>query len=739
VKENCKEVNIRPDRVFNDKDIVVTTDNKKRLSVSAVISFVFKNRHASAFCGQVSREIEAAVLNIHKGTEEAAQREEQVDSHYKIYQTISSCNFHPLELENLLLDHSPIASDKLLTIYTEYQETFSSSWEKIKLFEWHFQRTHPDCINYELETLVTEKRLYLDRCLHIQGQYKYFDDLCHVTLSSEKKRQARGNEQHGINLIAFHQHLPSKLTADLKKDLGNVNVDADVVVCDCVEGICGSKGLHVFVGLKEDQPESHYLKSIATCARATVVNNHCDFCHSVIILSKDTLQRYADVNGQVAFYRLRNDFLLKRLKADIVFKNECAPQTDRDSDDISELCASCSEDGIEPLHWKELDILKEWKYFVPLEVQLLLESFLNRRSLASPRSPDFVSKKLRRLYIVFHNLLNLRDFRYCGVLQAVYTDRLTYGYHSVTTVFEVTSDGGLTLALTAAEQRLKHEAQTNACHYHAFVKRSLLEYRMACGVVRRQVGLQDCMLVLCMDNLVRLTVHSDPNRGESRSSQICMLPVTIMGIPADSSTVDSWHESQCDGKAGCDCMRPCVLGPDDVERVLLRLSTEEEEVLKLFNVLFTTDVANVWKDICSKIKLQPEKDPRSEQIERADDINQLEKDLSAKVQLHPDVTTGVQLEELNNVQDEELQSIGVNFSQLDMHCEPQNSATKDSSDSSKFCCCCCFFFLLLLLLLLLFVLVVVVSIFIIFLEGIVTHNGAIIALYEKMHQYRQEL
>jgi hypothetical protein len=96
---------------------------------------------------------------------------------------------------------------------------------------------------------------------------------------------------------------------DFHSGMGHVHyTNAKVVVCDCVEGICGSKGLHVFVGLKEDQFDSHYLKSIATCVRATVVNNHCDFCHSVIILSKDTLQRYADLNGQVTLYRLRNDF-----------------------------------------------------------------------------------------------------------------------------------------------------------------------------------------------------------------------------------------------------------------------------------------------------------------------------------------------------------------------------------------------------------------------------------------------
>ena len=47
-------------------------------------------------------------------------------------------------------------------------------------------------------------------------------------------------------------------------------------------------------------------------------------------------------------------------------------------------------------------------------------------------------------------------------------------------------------------------------------------------------NLRECILTLMLDNLVSTKYHNDPNPGESRSFQMCALPITIKGILDDS-------------------------------------------------------------------------------------------------------------------------------------------------------------------------------------------------------------
>ncbi|CAC5372579.1 unnamed protein product [Mytilus coruscus] len=58
-------------------------------------------------------------------------------------------------------------------------------------------------------------------------------------------------------------------------------------------------------------------------------------------------------------------------------------------------------------------------------------------------------------------------------------------------------------------------------------------------MTRKELSIRDCILILMMDNLVRLKYHNDQDPGESRSMQICTLLITVKGMPEDALIVEN--------------------------------------------------------------------------------------------------------------------------------------------------------------------------------------------------------
>ncbi|VDI32964.1 Hypothetical predicted protein [Mytilus galloprovincialis] len=79
-------------------------------------------------------------------------------------------------------------------------------------------------------------------------------------------------------------------------------------------------------------------------------------------------------------------------------------------------------------------------------------------------------------------------------------------------------------------------------------------------------------------NLVRWSIHADPDPGKTRTSQICTLSITIKGLPKQSYTIKSWHQKDCDLLVNCNCMQQIKLGKDQC-KLLLEYEYEEKEIL----------------------------------------------------------------------------------------------------------------------------------------------------------------
>lgn len=101
-----------------------------------------------------------------------------------------------------------------------------------------------------------------------------------------------------------------------------------------------------------------------------------------------------------------------------------------------------------------------------------------------------------------------------------------------------------------------------------------------------------------LDNLVKLRYHADPNPGESRSQQLCTLPITLKGIPQDCSLIDEWHDRElCDGGTPCLCMKTCTLTKDNYKNFITELCLHEQERFDQFTRLYTWGYCSLWKYI----------------------------------------------------------------------------------------------------------------------------------------------
>lgn len=96
--------------------------------------------------------------------------------------------------------------------------------------------------------------------------------------------------------------------------------------------------------------------------------------------------------------------------------------------------------------------------------------------------------------------------------------------------------------------------------------------------------------ILYLDNLVRLSVHSDPDPGKNRTSQICTLPITVKGLPKDSIITKSWHLDECEMDENCSCKNQLILGKDHHELLLEYTDSEE----KITTHLRCTDELRYW-------------------------------------------------------------------------------------------------------------------------------------------------
>jgi hypothetical protein len=199
---------------------------------------------------------------------------------------------------------------------------------------------------------------------------------------------------------------------------------------------------------------------------------------------------------------------------------------------------------------------------------------------------------------LFDSLLNILNKNYIGLLQDVNSQEPAMNYQSINVVFSVTSFSGATLSLNESEQRMKEKANSDFCYYNTYLRKYSMEYETAGGLIHNKINLRGCVLIIMMDNLVRLKYHKDPEPGECRSMQICTLPITLKGLPKDAHIIDKWHDDNiCDGTENCKCKEDVTPRKEDFEQNVLLMTKEEKEVQQRFNQLCYWGFSSLWTEV----------------------------------------------------------------------------------------------------------------------------------------------
>ncbi|XP_076115255.1 uncharacterized protein LOC143083025 [Mytilus galloprovincialis] len=398
-------------------------------------------------------------------------------------------------------------------------------------------------------------------------------------------------------------HLANKIEQDICQqgiDLNIENIFENIACFDCTRKCSHGEGIHVIVELP-DIIEDFNLHDISLLMKSTIKNKHSIQCWSVIFCRQTSLTRYKNSKGSFNRFILRDDYINSRIHHHIVFTH-IHQQEDNGIERIVENCPSCETKTLEPLDWKCFNNLKEWQLGVPLHMQILFENFINSNSIKKSKDlKALVEQKISCVYSLYDTLLNIFNRTYIGVLQIRNTEELLLNYRNIQTVFDITSDTGTTLSLKEAERQLKEKADIDLCYYNTYLKRHSFPYVTIDEQSKSRLCLRDCVLVLMLDNLVRLRFHSDPDPGENRSQQICTLPVTIKGLPHDSNVTRDWHDDMCDLVNNCNCRKRCNINKTDGLNSLTVLTEEESSDIKKFCQLIQWSIVECWKTI----KIEP--------------------------------------------------------------------------------------------------------------------------------------
>ena len=570
------------------------------VSLNSSLRYIFHHADQLGIC----REVTDQVLSVLLGTSRDCAA---VSSIKELYCAIAKTSVKKPHIEAVLLQNVEFKED-IPTLYEDYKADFSPlDWKKICVFEHHFSRQH-------LISTTSHQYSYEDL---VRLRWKFFhswrqsadmgSEIFKVAKDVMYRRIKRRNAAELDEMIHIHAggklHIPTTLDVQLLQSLpeGAVN---KVICVDCTQSCKHPQCIHIYVEMNESTgsaSDQNFTDNIEY-VRIFLRDHHGTECWEAVFLDPNALDDFTGQDGKIARFSLRDAVHAKLMSDKTLHYWTSEEQHDlfEDMNHSEQKCTSCfDENPPNPLHWKSFKIFEEWLLDVPLFLQNFLECFINSASLnRSGNHHGFLKPKFLKLYSYFDALLALNNRNYAGLLQEMNTEELSMNYHSASTVFSITSSAGATVSLNTSERRLKKKADSDLVYYNTYLKKYKLEYTSSAGKKEEMIGLRDCILILMMDNLVRLKYHNDPDPGESRSLQVCTLPITLKGVPRDAVEVDAWHDASCcDGTDTCPCKGDTLLTRQDVDTKLLNLLPAEESCLKRFKQLCTWGMKNIWTSL----------------------------------------------------------------------------------------------------------------------------------------------
>ncbi|MEW8547362.1 MAG: hypothetical protein AB2693_27960, partial [Candidatus Thiodiazotropha sp.] len=416
-------------------------------------------------------------------------------------------------------------------------------------------------------------------------------------ITATLNRREAGDLLHSYIIESAYNHIPFKLDSDVTLALQCVPGICDAFCIQCDTACTHERGLHVYIEADQKFLGNH--DDVYVLVSQTLLS-HKELCQEIAFFQKGTFDKYRE---ETLLKRLhfRDDLKLGCLQKELKFVVQQQLHGDIECDLHTTQCELCfGSVNPDPSHWSELDIRKEWALHLPLEIQTLFEGYINQDYLQRYPSRNDISRYIKRKIVTLYStndcLLNVTNRKYVGILQEMNTFELAFIHHNIGAMFEITLQTGISQSLKTAERRLKTSADKEFCYFKTYVKKYPMSYEITAGHIQTEVSLRQCYNILGMDNLVRLTMKSDPLPSEGRTNQVCTLPITVKGLPKNHVVCDSWHcPLTCDQTSDiCNCKLEVSLTKDDAQMCLFTLHENEKVLCDRFRRFITFGWSNLW-------------------------------------------------------------------------------------------------------------------------------------------------
>ena len=582
------------------KDRIITVNDVAHFPLSVMIQFCYANREKQSVCSKLCSQIESRLCT--------RRDEDNIEgSILEIYHKVACFDFNKVpKLLSYSLNHFNKEPHQIPSLFDIHKCHFQpNEWQKICLFEWHFGLEYEQCLPLEEE--IHNRQDYFQRLVDTS---KLASTILKISKRAVTRRKYRQDvsDANQIELYFSHDrcHIPSIIENDLESEIQNTfsGFEGTVLVVDCPKK-CRSQehGAHVYVDAHAMSmtDRSH----ISTLISILMQKRHNLSCASVSFFQEGTFEPFQKGDGRPSRFMIRDmveegklqDKCIGQLQADEIIRSN-----QHDSNTSDNPCEKCFHEAhqLKPLHWSTFEAEEEWMSDVPLEMQIIFETFISKNSIWKTKGlQDFVKGKIVRLYALYDSLLNLLNKKHFGIIQELNTSELMVNYHNITDTFQMTQMMGMTSSQNSAEKQWNARATDDLCYYNYAIRKWPLTYESESGKGAYKVSLRDCFKILMRDNLVTLTQKSNPEPGETRSGQICTIQGTDIGIPWNSTLFTEIHaENNCDGASdACSCIEPIPLKKNQLHDVLVKLSPKEEKQVKSVHQLCVWGLQAVWNHV----------------------------------------------------------------------------------------------------------------------------------------------
>ena len=361
-------------------------NGQQSVPVSSVLRFCFHSADSIDACKFISNVIQRELLCNSETT--------GISSSYELYKIIAKTQFRNIEFpcHNLIVDEQQIP-----TLVNDHKVYFTSEeWNKICLFEYQFNLTG-DTSQLDFEQLIGLKYAKFQSILSFKDCCDKWLIIAENDIKKRKQRIALAEEIGRVEVRGTKAHYAYTLDNDIQLLLQeHLNDVSSVIAFDTIKSI-ENNAIQVVVQITSVELNCD-LSDECKLVHYEILRKHVLHIECIYFCSEESLSPFIGGNN-IARIHLRDEIEVGNFEGIL--------NTWKNDEDVAEIssselfdnsqCISCSLSmtSVRPLSLKGFDIYKEWFWETPTETQLLLEPFVNQRSLKKANDKgSFLAQKL---------------------------------------------------------------------------------------------------------------------------------------------------------------------------------------------------------------------------------------------------------------------------------------------------------------------------------------------------------